>query len=123
MSFVRILLAGLLFAAGVSCAQSGPDLSDINLPDGFSIEIWTDQVPNARSLALGDQGTVFVATRRDGRVYAVSEDASGTRSVVTIARDLKMPNGVAFRDGSLYVAENHRIIRFDDIESRLGNIP
>ena len=123
MTSFRVLLIGFLFTAGVSCAQSGPDLSDINLPDGFAIEIWTDRVPNARSLALGEQGTVFVATRRDGRVYAVSDNASGHRSVVTIASGLKMPNGVAFRDGSLYVAENHRIVRFDDIEARLRNIP
>jgi len=109
--------------AMTACAQSGPDLGDISLPPGFSIEIWTDQVPNARSLALGDRGTVFVSTRRDGRVYAVTPADSGPPTVTTIAEGLRMPNGVAFRGGDLYVAENHRIIRFDDIESSLDSIP
>jgi len=104
-------------------AQSSLDLADINLPPGFKIEVWTDEVPNARSLALGDQGTVFVATRNDGRVYAVVPQQDSKPTVHTLAQGLKMPNGVAFRNGDLYVAENHQILRFDDIESRLDRSP
>lgn len=115
--------AVILLLCGNACSQTGPDLADIALPDGFSIDIWTADVPNARSLTKGDRGTVFVATRRDGRVYAVTPSAGGLRTVTTLAEGLKMPNGVAFRDGDLYVAENHRIIRFDDIESNLRSIP
>jgi glucose/arabinose dehydrogenase len=111
-----------LLASVNTFAQGAPDLDDISLPPGFSIEVWTDAVPNARSLALGDDGTVFVATRRDGRVYAV-RSSGGERRVTTLAERLKMPNGVAFHAGDLYVAENHRIIRFDDIESRLNDVP
>jgi glucose/arabinose dehydrogenase len=109
----------LFFTSGCVFAQSAPDLDDISLPPGFSIEIWTDEVPNARSLAMGPRGTVFVSTRRDGRVYAVTSDGN-QRNVVTIAEGLRMPNGVAVHDGDLYVAENHRIIRFDAIEARLN---
>ena len=120
---IRFLLASwpLLFPAA-AVAQGAPDLEDISLPPGFTIEVWTDEVPNARSLALGENGTVFVATRRDGRVYAVRSNG-GERRVTTLIERLKMPNGVAFLDGDLYVAENHRIIRFDNIESRLDNVP
>jgi len=123
MSCFRFAIVNLLLAGGVAFAQSGPELGDIDLPPGFRIEIWTDDVPNARSMALGDKGTVFVATRRDGRVYAVTPMNGGEKRVTTVARGLKMPNGVAFRNGSLYVAENHRIIRFDGIESKLHDIP
>jgi glucose/arabinose dehydrogenase len=115
------LITGLLVSYNV-VAQSGLDLADISLPPGFSIEIWTDNVPNARSMALGANGTVFVATRRDGRVYAVVPEQASIPSVYTIAENLKMPNGVAFRDGDLYVAENHQISRFDDIETRLDGV-
>lgn len=115
-------VAALILAANACVAQSGPDLNDISLPPGFSIEVWVDNVPDARSLALGASGTVFVSTRRDGRVYAVS-NSGDERRVTTIAEGLRMPNGVAFRDGDLYVAENHRIIRFDDIEARLRDVP
>jgi glucose/arabinose dehydrogenase len=104
-------------------AQTQPDLSAIRLPAGFSIEIWSDDVANARSMALGDNGTVFVSTRRDGRVYALVPRGGAKPTVLTLAEKLKMPNGIAFYDGDLYVAENHRIIRYNDIEAKLGDIP
>jgi glucose/arabinose dehydrogenase len=104
-------------------AQTEPDLSAINLPTGFSIEIWSDNVPNARSMTLGDNGTVFVSTRRDGRVYALVPRGRASPTVLTLAKKLKMPNGITFYDGDLYVAENHRIIRYNDIEANLGEVP
>ncbi|MDX1405209.1 MAG: sorbosone dehydrogenase family protein [Woeseiaceae bacterium] len=115
------VLATILSPA--ACAQSELDLSEIRLPPGFTIEVWSDEVPNARSLALGANGTVFVATRRDGRVYALLPQGSGKPAVVTLANNLTMPNGVAFHDGALYVAENHRITRYPGIEQSLPEVP
>ena len=79
----------------------------------------------ARSLALGAQGTVFVGTRDEGNVYALPGSTDGKRAqrVVTLASGLRLPNGVAFRDGALYVAEVNRVIRFDGIENRIDNPP
>ena len=116
------IVIGLLASFNGS-AQAELDLSDIQLPPGFSIEIWSDEVPNARSLALGDNGTVFVATRRDGRVYALLPNENTSPTVITLAKGLVMPNGVAFHDGDLYVAENHRITRYPDIEASLPQVP
>ena len=98
-------------------------LGDIKLPPGFRIAPYAE-VPNARSMTLGDRGTLFVGTRR-GEVYAVlpGDTPDGTHRVVTIARKLNSPNGVAFRGGALYVAEIHRILRYDGIESRLSSPP
>jgi len=93
-------------------------LEEIRLPEGFEITLWADGLPGARQLALGARGTVFVGTRREGRVYAVRD---GT--VRTIARGLRSPNGVAFREGSLFVAEISRVLRWDDIEDRLDDPP
>lgn len=119
-----IMAAAIIFLQPANAiGQVQRDLSDIILPVGFSIEVWSDDVPNARSLALGESGTVFVATRRDGRVFALTPQDDGPPVVVTVIRDLKMPNGVAFHGGSLYVAELKRILRFDDIEENLDNIP
>ena len=82
-------------------------------------------MPNARSLALGEGGTVFVGTRSEGSVYALVDGDADHKAekVVRLADGLFAPNGVAFRDGALYVAEIHRILRFDDIEARLDNPP
>jgi glucose/arabinose dehydrogenase len=119
----------LLTARGISCAPAkymrGLHLGDIVLPPGFSITIYADKVEDARSMALGDNGTLFVGTRSAGKVYAVLDRNHDGRAdeVITIARGLDMPNGVAFRNGSLYVAEVSRVLRYDGIESRLKDPP
>jgi len=121
----RIGLLALLLALVPPAAHPDLPLDRIRLPPGFSISVFSDQVPGARSLALGTRGTVFVGTRAQGRVYAlVDADRDGrAERVITIARGLNQPNGVAFRDGSLYVAEVSRVIRFDGIEERLDRPP
>jgi len=118
-----VTIAAMQFSVGLVQAQVKATLDDIVLPEGFSIEVYADDVPNARSLALGDNGTVFVSTRRDGRVFALVPGDKGSPSVVTIASGLKMPNGIAFRGGDLYVAEMSKITRYSDIEAHLDNIP
>jgi glucose/arabinose dehydrogenase len=97
-------------------------LDKIRLPPGFEIALWAEGVPNAREMAVGQKGTVFVGTRFVGNVYAIV-DQGGKREVRVIAKGLHRPNGVVFRNGALYVAELSRIIRFDNIEDHLDNPP
>ena len=113
--FAMILLA----VSGISDAARPAEV-DFSLPPGFTAELFVDGVENARAMALGDDGTLFVSTHRKGRVYAIRGAFTRNAEVVTIAAGLKMPNGVAFRDGDLYVAEMHRLIRFRGIEARLS---
>lgn len=109
-SFLAILLPTVCLA-----------IDDIVLPPGFAIEEFA-AVPNARSLALGDRGTVFVSNRRQKSVYAVISDA-GQQRVVRLLKGLNSPNGIAFYQGDLFVAEIDRVTRYRDIESRLDNVP
>lgn len=98
---------------------------DVALPPGFSIHYYAQSVPGARSMALSPSGVVYVGTRGEGNVYALldhNRDAVADE-VKTIASGLNSPNGVAFHDGSLYVAEIGRILRFDGIETRLDDPP
>ncbi|MCB9314583.1 MAG: sorbosone dehydrogenase family protein [Lewinellaceae bacterium] len=100
-------------------------LDKIKLPAGFRITTFAEGVENARSLCLSPDGTLFVGTRNAGNVYAL-RDTNGDLVAdlqYTLATGLRMPNGVAFRNGSLFVAEVSRILRFDDIENRLDNPP
>ncbi len=97
-------------------------LDKIKLPPGFTIELWAPGLANARSIAVGAKGTVFVGTRLLDRVYAVIE-TGGNRVVKTLLRGLHRPNGVAFHNGALYVAELSRILRYDNIEDNLDNPP
>lgn len=118
-SLVVAVMASLLACAS-GAAQRSHDLASIRLPSGFAISMYADDVPGARSLTLSPAGIVYVGTREggDGSVYAVVDgDRDGTADrVVTIARGLRQPNGVAWRDGSLYVAEFNRIVRYAGID-------
>lgn len=119
--FLSLVL--FVFCNGVQAAPEDADLplEKIKLPPGFSISLWA-KVPDARALALGDKGTVFVGSRSAGNVYAVTE-LNGERRVRTIASKLKLPSGVAFHDGALYVSAVHRILRYDQIEENLDQPP
>jgi glucose/arabinose dehydrogenase len=126
-SITLAALAALACAGGTVGAQGDRalPLDSIELPAGFSISLYAADVPGARSLTLGAGGTVFVGSRRPGKVYALV-DADGDRRaerVHVLAEGLREPNGVAFRDGDLYVAEISRILRFDGIEERLADPP
>jgi glucose/arabinose dehydrogenase len=117
----RLLLALALVAPAWAAAEL--PLDQIRLPAGFTIEVYA-RAPGARSLALGTNGTVFVGTQRAGSVYALKPRPDGrSAETVTIAGNLNAPNGVAFRDGALYVAEISRILRYDAIETRLADPP
>ncbi len=120
-----LALAVLVTTAGGAWADVTDRLDRISLPPGFEMTLYAANVPEARSLALGANGTVFVGSRRAGTVYAlVDRDGDRTADAVhTIASGLFMPNGVAFRDGALYVAEVNRILRFDDVETQLVDPP
>jgi glucose/arabinose dehydrogenase len=128
ISLVRIALAVIVLVAAFAMywqVSGRQQLDRITLPDGFHIAVYSDDVPNARQLALGTNGTVFAGSRRAGSVYAVVDhDGDGVADeTYTIAGGLAMPSGIAFRDGALYVAAVSRVLRFDDIESHLTNPP
>jgi glucose/arabinose dehydrogenase len=112
-------------------ADPAERLGQIRLPPGFRISVYAEGVTGARSLALSPSGTLFVGTLGEfgkepqGKVYAVrDEDGDGrAERVLTLLEKLNYPNGVAFRDGDLYVAELNRILRYDDVEKDLNHAP
>src|SRR6185436_10080947 len=94
----------------------------LKAPPGFKVELWAAEINNARAMTWGDKGTLFVSSRVAGNVYAVV-DKGGQREVKVIAKGLNLPNGVAFKDGTLYVAEISRITKMPGIEDKLDNPP
>jgi glucose/arabinose dehydrogenase len=97
-------------------------LAKLKVPSGFNIEVYAAGVANARSLAQGDKGTVFVGSRLVDKVSAIV-NKDGKRSVKVIASGLYRPNGVAFKDGTLYIAELSKVSKIDKIEDNLDNAP
>ena len=109
-------IRGLLGAVLVALPLAVP-AADLRLPAGFRIEVVAEGLTDARSLARAPDGTLFVGTRREGVVYAVQDrDGDGHYEARTLLdRGLVMPNGVAWLDGDLYVAEMQRIWRYPDV--------
>ncbi|MEN8142871.1 MAG: PQQ-dependent sugar dehydrogenase [Thermodesulfobacteriota bacterium] len=120
LTFLIVLLTIFLPITGCR-AKIALDL--IELPPGFTIELYADNLPGARSLALSPNGTLFVGTRDKGVVYAVTNLNGDQRAkkIRILARGLNMPNGVAFHNGALYVAEVNRILKYAGIEKTLDS--
>src|SRR6185295_5044042 len=123
-----LVSACVIFTLVVVARESHADslhLEKIKLPPGFSIAVYAVDVPNARGMTLGDKGTVFVGTKSKGDVYAVMDKDGDQHAdkVVKIASGLRMPVGVAYHRGSLYVSAVSRILRFDNIEEQLADPP
>ena len=97
-------------------------ISKINVPEGFTVEIWAHGLPGGRAMALGDNGKVYVGTRAIGRVYEVTDNGD-RRSVRVVADKLTQPAGVAFANGSLYVMAIDKVLRFDGIENNPNVAP
>jgi glucose/arabinose dehydrogenase len=97
-------------------------LAKLKVPAGFNIEVYAAGLANARSLAVGDKGTVFVGSRLIDKVYAIV-NKDGKREVKVLASGLYRPNGVAFHNGTLYIAELSKISKIDNVEDVLDNPP
>ncbi len=132
---IALLLVVLAALVAVGCMYRGylagffpsaaAEVGDITLPPGFRITVYAADVPNAREMAQGPAGIVFVGSRSEGKVYAVVDRDGDHRAddVHVLASGLNMPSGVAFRDGVLYVAEVNRILRFRDVARDLRRPP
>src|SRR6267142_2707541 len=122
-----LIVVGCLYRGYVAgmLPSTAAALDEITLPPGFHIAVYAVDVPNARQMAVGPTGVVFVGSRAEGKVYAVVDRDGDQRAdqVHVLASGLSMPSGVAFRDGALYVAAVNRILRFRDVARDLARPP
>lgn len=109
-------------ALPASMADLEKNLKAVKLPKGFKIEVYASGVNSARQMAWGDKGTLFVGSFGVGTVYAIT-DKGGKKEVKTVLTGLKMPTGVAFRDGALYVADIDKILKYENAEASLDKMP
>lgn len=123
-----IVLAAFSLTGSVcvpTMAGGKPKLTEIKLPPGFTLDVYAEQVTNARAMCWGDKGTLFVGSRSAGNVYALrDEDGDGTAEVkFTIASGLEMPVGVAFKEGDLYISVVNGVVKLIAIEDHLSAPP
>lgn len=130
-SYISKLFAGLavLLLSYSSCENaiksSSQIIQKLDAPEGFSVEVFAADVPNARQLALGDNGTVYAGSRNEGKVYAIPDKNGDFRAdtVIVIAENLRLPSGIAYHNGDLYIGAVSTIYRLDDISTHLDNPP
>ena len=106
----------------LAAAADKVPVDKLKVPKGFKVEVYMSGIANARSLRLGDKGTVFVSNRTLDKIYAIV-DKGGKRELKIIAKDLYRPNGIALHDGTLYIAELSQISKIEKIEDNLDNTP
>jgi glucose/arabinose dehydrogenase len=104
----------------VAAAVDKLPLDKIKLPAGFKAELYSSGHPGARTMVMGNKGTLFMGTRIIGRVYAIT-NKDGKREAKVLLQGLTQPNGLAFKDGSLYVFAINKVFRYDNIEDKLDN--
>jgi hypothetical protein len=87
------------YLAGV-VPRAPAEIHDIKLPPGFRIAVYAADVPNARQMALGPPGIVFVGSRNEGKVHAVVDRDGDHRAdeVHVLASDLERPSGAGDRN-------------------------
>jgi glucose/arabinose dehydrogenase len=106
---------------GSSDAELAKLITKIKLPPGFKIEVYASNVLEARQMAWGDKGTLFVGSFDLGNVYAIT-DKDGKKEVKTILKGLNFPTGLAFRNGALYVIAVNKLIKYDNAEANLDHL-
>ncbi|MDO9442159.1 MAG: PQQ-dependent sugar dehydrogenase [Beijerinckiaceae bacterium] len=114
-------LRGVPVPATVTPLDKVP-LAKLKVPLGFTAEIYAHGMPGARTMVRAEKGTIFVGSRTIGRVYAITEK-DGKRETKTILQGLSSPNGLAVRDGALYVFAINKVFRYDNIEDVLAGNP
>ncbi len=109
------LVALLPLLAAPFAALGGTPVDFLTLPAGFRAEVLTAEVPNARSMSLAPDGTLYVGSRSGGSVYAVRDALGAAPRVQVIAAKLGMPNGVAVHGDDLLIAESRQLLRIRNV--------
>ena len=120
-----LLIVFLMFSVFALAQKPADFIDEISVPQGFKIELFAIDIVNARTLAQGPKGLFFVGTRGEGNVYAVVDDDGDWKADTTyvLASGLNMPNGVAYKNGDLYIAEVSRVSVMRNILESLESPP
>jgi glucose/arabinose dehydrogenase len=119
MSPTRYLALVILLHSGLPLegeVLAGDDVvSRLTVPDGFSIEVFADDLGRARFMALGPGDAVYLSLPREGRVVSLHRKEGSSRAVVrTVAEKLDRPHGIVYHEGALWVAETDAVVRFPE---------
>lgn len=111
----------LIILISFSCSNLiSSEVDHLKVPDGFSLEIFASSIEAPRQIVEGSKGYIFVGSKT-GKVYSLRDSDNNGRvdNVEIVAEGLGDSSGVAYHNGTLFIAEIDKIWRIDDIENKL----
>lgn len=123
---LKVLSAGFTLLASVTLllcnsAFAGSQSIMITVAKGFGLSLYASDIGDAKQMAMGANGTLFVGSNKSGTIHALVDSNQDGRvdKRYVIAKGLESPDAIAFHNGDLFVATENQIVRFVDIEQRL----
>lgn len=88
-------------------------MAALEVPEGFSVEVFADNLGNARIMAQSEDGTVYLTRREEQDVMAlVDEDGDGAADTMrSVAEGLPYVNGITIHEGMVYLATDTSVYR------------
>jgi len=114
------LISNVYFISFFINANSNLDV--LNLPTGFEINIFADDLDTPRQIAETDNGYIIVGSKKGNKIFALFDtDFDGfAEKKILVADGLKNPTGVTVHDGDLYFAEIDTIWIIKNIDEWLN---
>lgn len=98
-------------------------LPELGVPAGYKVEVFADGVLDARAMAEGADGTIYVSSLFvAGKIYAITGNGA-ERKIHVIDDELFLPSGMTYHDGDLWVATPAEITVYRDIDGKAESPP
>ena len=96
--------------------------NNLQIAEGFKIQIFASDIDSPRQMTQGDDGRLYVGSRRSGKIFALQDtDNNGVVDYTElVAENLAFATGVSFHDGDLYFSEVNKIWKIEDISKKLN---
>ena len=118
MRYMHVITYLTLFT--LSLNTSALDSKFLNIPEGFLLEVFAQDLDQPRQMIEGHNGTIFVGERGGQIVALFDSDRNGqVDSKRVVADNLTLSTGVSIFEGDLYFSEISKIWKIIDIESWL----
>ncbi|HEV8479771.1 MAG TPA: PQQ-dependent sugar dehydrogenase [Candidatus Eisenbacteria bacterium] len=114
LAVLALALALVSTGACATATEGDRVAARLVVPRGFAVDLFADNLPDVRFLAVGPGGTILATLTRQGRVVELPDANHDGRAdrIVSVADGLDLPHGIEFHAGSLWVAETGRVIQF-----------
>ena len=101
---------------------SQPNIDKLNIPIGFEINIFADNLDTPRQIAETDGGHIVVGSKKGNELVALVDlNNDGSYQQMVVASGLENPAGVAVHKGDLYFAEMDTVWVIQDIDNWIAS--